>query len=91
MVFFVQKRQPERHVWRTKLSCKPAVSMANAPVQRRRESAVRCNRLGRSLANSALLAFVNPDLWIRHEVGLQLSNDIVPEQRALQVALCGGS
>lgn len=45
---------------------------------------VRTNRLlGRILVDIALLAFVNPDLWIRHEVRLQLSNDIVEEQGAL--------
>ena len=35
---------------------------------------------------AVLLAFVDPDLWIGHEVGLQLSHDVVAEQRALQVA-----
>jgi hypothetical protein len=44
--------------------------------------------LGRIPEDSVLLAFVNPDLWIRQEVGLQLSHDIVAEQRALQVAFC---
>ena len=56
---------------------------------KRRHGALTCqpnDLIGRILEDSALLTLVNPDFWIRHEVGLQLSHDIVAEQLALQVA-----
>ena len=68
----------------------PEVAIYEAPEVNARDSrAIR--RLFMCPPGLALLAFVNPDLWIRREVGLQLSHDIVAEQRALQVAFCRGS